>query len=109
MANNDKVPELTNSEFEDFIKKGIVLIDFFAEWCMPCLMMAPVLEDLSETFKEKIKIGKINVEENQALAEKFEVRSIPNLVLFNDGKVIDNFVGAIAQEELEEKLKAHLK
>ena len=106
--NDDKVPELTNGEFEDFIKEGVVLIDFFAEWCMPCLMMAPILEELSEKFKGKIKIAKVNVEENQSLAEKFEVRSIPNFVLFKDGKAIDNFVGSVSGEELEEKLEKHL-
>ena len=107
MVNNDFVPELSNKEFDDFVKAGFVLVDFFAEWCMSCLMMAPVLEDISENFKGKIKIGKINIEDSQNLAEKFEVKSIPNLVLFKDGEVIDNFIGALTQEELEEKLRKH--
>ncbi|MGD9275559.1 MAG: thioredoxin [Candidatus Pacearchaeota archaeon] len=108
MIDNDKVPELTNSGFEDFVKEGFVLVDFFAEWCMPCMMMGPIVDELSEKFKGKIKFGKVNIEDNQSLAEKFEVRSIPNFVLFKDGKAIDNFVGGMSQEDFEEKLKGHL-
>jgi len=100
----DKVPELTNGEFEDFIKEDIVLIDFFAEWCMPCLMMAPVIEDLSEKFEGRIKFGKVNVGDNEEIARRFNVNSIPNFTLFKDGKVIEQFIGAMSGEEFEEKL-----
>jgi thioredoxin 1 len=102
---NKVVPELTNGEFEEFIKKGIVLVDFFAEWCMPCLMMAPVIEELNEKFKGKIKFGKVNVEDNQQLAQKFQVTSIPNMILFKDGKKVANFLGSMSSEDFEEKLK----
>jgi thioredoxin 1 len=102
---NDKVPELTESEFDDFVKKGVVLVDFFAEWCMPCLMMAPVIEDLSERFEGRIKFGKVNVGENQRIAQKFNVSSIPNFILFKDGEVIQDFVGAMPSEDFEEKLE----
>ena len=104
MTGNDMVPELTSEEFEEFTKKGIVLIDFFAEWCMPCLMMAPVIDELAEKFEGKIKFGKVNVEDNQEIARKFKVSSIPNLFLIKNGKVIDNFIGAVSQEELEKRL-----
>ena len=102
---NEKVPELTNHEFEDFIKGGLVLIDFFAEWCMPCLMMAPVIDELSEKFKGKIKFGKINVGDNQEIAQRFNISSIPNLTLLKNGEVIEQFIGSISGEELEGKLK----
>lgn len=105
MANNDIVPELTNGEFEEFIKEGLVFIDFFAEWCMPCIMMAPIIEDLSEKLGNKIKFGKVNIGDNEALAKKFNVSSIPNFVLLKDGKIIDQFIGAMSAEELENKLK----
>jgi thioredoxin 1 len=105
MADNNKVVELTNGEFEDFIKEGIVLIDFFAEWCMPCLMIAPIIEELSEKFKGKIKFGKVDIDSNRMIAQKFEVNSIPNLVLFKEGKLIEHFIGMTNAEELEEKLK----
>lgn len=104
MANNDKVPELTNGEFEEFTKDGVVLVDFFAEWCMPCMMMVPVVEELSEKVKGKAKVGKVNVDDNSALAGKFGVKSIPTFVVFKDGKVVDTFTGSVSVEELEEKL-----
>jgi thioredoxin 1 len=102
---NDKVPELTNGEFDSFIKNGSVLIDFFAEWCMPCLMMAPIMEELSDKFKGKVKFGKINVDENNKLAQKFDVMSIPNFILFKNGKASERFVGAMNLEDFEQKLK----
>jgi len=102
---NQEVPELTEHEFEDFIKKDFVLIDFFAEWCMPCLVMAPIIEDLSEIFEGKIKFGKLNIGDNESLAHKFGIHSIPHFILFKDGKKIDEFVGSISIEEFEEKLK----
>ena len=105
MVNNDDVPELTTKEFEGFTKKGLVFIDFFAEWCMPCLMMAPILDELNEKLKKKVKFGKVNVGDNEALAKKFNVSSIPNFVLFKDGKPVEQFVGSISGDELEGRLK----
>jgi len=105
MTNNDSVPELTTKEFEEFTKKGLVFIDFFAEWCMPCLMMAPVIDELSEKIGNKIKFGKVNVGDNEALAKKFNVSSIPNFVLLKEGKPVEQFVGAISGEELEKRLE----
>lgn len=106
--NKMAVTELTNGKFDELIKKGIVLVDFFAEWCMPCLTMAPIIDDLSEKFKGKIKFGKIDVDENHVLAEKFHVHSIPNFVLFKDGKPVERFVGSMSSEDFEEKLKKFL-
>lgn len=103
------VPELSKSEFEKFIKEGIVFIDFFAEWCMPCLTMSPIIDELSEKFKGKIKFGKVNVGENQELAQKFKVSSIPNFTILKDGKVIEQFIGSMSEEELEKKLERVLK
>ena len=108
MTNNDLVPELTNAEFDDFIKEGLVFIDLFAEWCMPCLTMAPIIDDLSEKFKGKVKFGKVDVGENQELAQKFDVVSIPNFILLKDGKVVDQITGSTSQDELEETLNKFL-
>ena len=108
MTNNDKVPELTNGDFDKFTGEGIALIDFFADWCMPCMMMGPVIDDLSEKFGGKIKIGKVNVAEEQEIASKFNVSSIPAFKVFKDGEVVDEFVGAVSAEELEEKLNSYL-
>lgn len=100
--------ELTNGKFDDFIKEGVVLIDFYADWCMPCVMMGPIVDEVAEKLKGKAKVAKVNVEDGQEIAQKFNVSSIPNFVLFKDGKVVDQFVGGMSEEELEEKIKAHL-
>jgi thioredoxin 1 len=102
------VPELTNGEFEAFSKEGTVLIDFFAEWCMPCMMMSPIIEDLNEEFNNKINIGKINVEDNQKIAEKFEVNSIPTFIILKNGKEVERMNGALTQDELEDLIKRHI-
>ena len=87
----------------------MVLIDFFAEWCMPCMMMSPILDDLSERFKGKIKFGKVNVGEGgQEIAQKYNVSSIPNFTLFKDGKVVEQFIGSMTEDDFEEKLKGCL-
>ena len=90
---------------EDFIKKDLVLIDFFANWCMPCLMMAPIINDLSKKFKGKIEFGKVNIEDNQELANEFNIVSIPNFILFKDGKQIEQFIGSMPFEKFEKKLQ----
>ncbi|MCK5043945.1 thioredoxin [Candidatus Pacearchaeota archaeon] len=102
---NDKVPELTNAEFQDFIKNKVVLIDFFAEWCMPCLTMAPIIEELNEKFEGKIKFGKVDIGDNQELAQKFNVSSIPNFILFKEGQPVEQFVGSMSADDLQERLK----
>jgi thioredoxin 1 len=99
------VTELTNGQFEEFTKKGTALVDFFAEWCMPCLVMAPIMDDLSEKFRGKVKFGKIDVDENQPLAEKFHIHSIPHFILFKDGKLLERFTGSMPAEDFEEKLR----
>jgi len=102
------VSELTNGEFNEFIKEGIVLIDFSADWCMPCVMMGPIVDEMAEKFKGKIKVGKVNIEDNQELAHKHGVSSIPNFIVFKDGKVEEQFIGAMDEESFEEKLKGVL-
>ena len=102
------VTELTGKEFDVFVKKGLVLVDFFADWCAPCHIMTPIMEDLAIKFKGKIKFGKIDVDENQNLAEKFKVFSIPIFVLFKDGEMKERFVGTMPAEDFEEKLTKYL-
>ena len=105
MLHNDKVPELSEKEFNDFIKEDLVLVDFFADWCMPCLMMAPIMDEISEKFKAKIKFGKVSTVDNPNLAQKFNIVSIPNFILFKDGKQIEQFIGSMSSEDFERKLK----
>lgn len=105
---SESVKELTSSEFDSFSKEGLVLVDFYADWCMPCVMMAPVLEDVSAKLQGKLKIGKINVEESPEVAQKFGISSLPSFVVFDKGEVVDKFAGAMSAEELEEKLEEYL-
>ena len=102
------VQELTEKDFNEFIKSNeFVLVDFWADWCMPCIMMAPVIEDISKKLEPKgIKFAKVDVSENQGLAAKYNVRSIPNFILFHRGEVKERFVGAMSPEDFEERLKA---
>jgi thioredoxin 1 len=108
MTNNNLVPELMNGEFETFVKEGFVFLDFFAEWCMPCMMMTPIVEDLSEEFKGKMKFGKVNIDDDQDLAHKFNVSSIPSFFILKDGKVLENVNGSVTQEELEEMIRRYV-
>jgi len=104
----ENVTELSGKEFDNFTKEKVVLIDFYADWCMPCLMMAPVIEDIARKFKGKIKFGNVNIENNQELAQKFRIVSLPTFMLFKDGKQADQFVGSRSIEDFEEKLKSLL-
>ena len=99
------VIELTGEKFGEFIKKGIVLIDFHAHWCMPCVIMSPIVDEISKKFRDKLKVGKINIDNNPELAQKYNIRSIPNFTLFKNGKVTEQFMGSMSKEEFEKKIK----
>ncbi len=101
--------ELTSNGFNEFIKEGFVLVDFYAEWCMPCLMMSPIVDEISEKMKDKVKVGKLNIDEGQEIAQKYGISSIPNFILFKDGEKIEQFTGSMTGEELEENINSHLK
>lgn len=107
-----KVQEVTKENFENEVLKNQipVLVDFWAPWCMPCRMMAPVLDELSEDMGDKIKITKVNTEEgsNQDLALEYQIQSIPNMKLFKDGKVVAEFIGLRNKETLKGDLAAYL-
>ena len=103
---------VTKQNFEEEVLKSKlpVLVDFWAPWCGPCLMMAPVLEDLAKEFDGKIKIAKINTEEveNQSIAFEYNIQAIPNMKLFKDGKVVKDFVGFRPKEVFLPELQASL-
>jgi len=108
MTNNDKVPELTVKGFDAFTKEGIVLIDFFADWCMPCMMMGPIVDEVSDRLKGQVKFGKINVDDSQALAQKFDVVSIPHFVILKNGEAKESFNGSLSEDDLEERIKKYI-
>ncbi|MBM3234164.1 thioredoxin [Candidatus Pacearchaeota archaeon] len=108
MGKNNGVEEISEHEFQEVISKPIALVDFFAEWCMPCVMMAPVIEELASKLKQ-VKFAKVNVDENSNLSQKFKIMSIPCLIIFKDGKEAERIIGSQQAEMVEEKLKKWLK
>lgn len=102
--------EIDDSSFESNVLKADqpVLVDFWAPWCGPCRAMAPVLEELGSSFGEKVKIMKCNVDDNPITPAKFEIKSIPTLIFFKNGKVFDQIVGITAKSKLEDTLKKML-
>jgi thioredoxin 1 len=99
---------LTDDNFETEVIKSDkpVLIDFWAVWCGPCKMIAPIVEELSVEYDGKIKIGKLDVDENQQTSIKFGVRSIPTLLIFKDGQLKDTIIGAVPKNQIVQKLNA---
>ena len=99
---SDKILKLTDAEFETQVIKSEkpVLVDYWAEWCGPCKMIAPVLEEVAEDLSDKVLIGKLNVDENSQTPPKYGIRGIPTLMLFKDGEVVGTQVGAISKNDL---------
>ena len=98
---------ITSSNFEEEVKKCAmpVLVDFYADWCGPCKMMAPLVEQLAEAYNGKCKVVKCNITDNPELAEEYKVMSIPSFIFFKEGKVVDSTVGAVSKNELEERIR----
>ncbi len=103
---NGKPVLLTDATFDSEVRKpGVLLVDFWAAWCGPCLRVAPTLEAIAKDQAGKMRLGKLNVDENPRTAQRFQVMSIPTMLLFKDGKLVDGMVGAMPRPQIEAFLK----
>ena len=110
MSSNGNVHTVTDADFESQVKQSdtLTLVDFWADWCGPCKMIAPTVEEFAEEYQGRLKVFKLDVDENQRTAQQYAVRSIPSLLFFKDGKVVETVVGAVRKQRLEEVIEAHL-
>jgi thioredoxin 1 len=110
MTTNATILTVTDATFDAEVKDSetLTLVDFWAEWCGPCKMIAPTVEELATEYEGRLKVCKMDVDENQRTAQEFAVRSIPSLLFFKGGKVVETVVGAVRKQRLEEVIEAHL-
>jgi thioredoxin 1 len=100
----------TDADFSDMVSEPdkLILVDLWAEWCGPCMMMEPVLEEIAEEYSGKLKVVKLNIDQNQETPLKFGVMNIPTLIFFRDGKEVDRVIGAFPKKQLVNKIEPHL-
>jgi thioredoxin 1 len=110
MAKEESLIHVTDNTFEQEVIKSErpVLVDFWAPWCGPCRAIGPVVEDLAEAYKDRIKVAKLNIDDNPKTATVYGVMSIPTLILYKDGKALDKVVGLVPKDRLEELMKKGL-
>jgi thioredoxin 1 len=111
MTENSKVREVTDDNFAEEIvgAEGLAIVDFWAAWCGPCRIVAPVVEELAEEYSEKgLRVGKLDVDANQATASRYGIRSIPTILFFKGGEMVDRVIGAVPKPHLEQKIQEHL-
>jgi thioredoxin 1 len=108
-AKGAEIKEVKDADFEQFVKgNSISFVDFFAEWCMPCVMMVPVVEELAKTFSGRVAFAKMNIDENHGTAEKFKIMSIPTMIVFKKGEIKERITGALSHDMLREKINSCL-
>ncbi|MDR1645137.1 MAG: thioredoxin [Tannerellaceae bacterium] len=101
--------EVTDSNFEELLKsKKPMVLDFWAEWCGPCRMVSPVIDELAKTYEGRVTVGKLNVDANSDLVSRFGVRNIPTILFFKDGEIVDKVVGAAQRSAFVEKIETLL-
>ena len=105
---NNGVQEISKCNFEQFINKPAAVVDFFAEWCMPCLMLSPAIEEMAEKFKSRIEFARLDIDENSEIANKFKISSVPTVLFFKEGKLINRIIGNLPPNVLEERFNKML-
>jgi thioredoxin 1 len=105
---SEKVKTFTDGDFDEQTKSGVVLVDFWAEWCGPCRRIAPIVDELATHFDGRATVGKMNVDENPTVPQRFMVRGIPTLLLFKNGDLKETIVGLKGKEELAQLVERHL-
>ncbi len=100
VADHEKILTLTDKNFQQQTKNKIVLVDFWASWCAPCRMMAPILNEVADELNSNARVGKVNIEQFQNMAQQFRIRNIPTMVLFKNGKEVNRFVGIKSKDFL---------
>jgi len=102
---SENVMELTDQNFaEEVLAGGVALVDFWAEWCMPCRMLAPVIEEVAKDFVGRVKVGKVDTDNNREISMKFGISAIPTVILFKDGQAVKKFVGLQTKKDLKAAL-----
>jgi thioredoxin 1 len=104
----DSTLKITDADFDDFVKKySTIVIDCWAPWCGPCRIVGPVIDELAKEMQGKIVFGKLNVDENQKTSMKYQIMSIPTMLIFKNGNLIDKLIGAMPKDQLKQKLESY--
>ena len=105
---SEKIKTFTDADFGESVKQGVVLVDFWAEWCAPCRRLAPIVDELAEDYNGRLTVAKVDIDENPMTPSKFMVRGIPTLLLFKDGDLKETIVGLDTKANLALKIEKHL-
>lgn len=102
------ITELNSENFSDFKSKGLVLVDIFTNWCGPCKMIAPIIDQISNEYHDKLSVGKMDADQNRDVVMELEIRNIPALLLYKDGHEVDRLVGSLTKEKIVQLIKDNL-